>query len=33
MSNYCVCILTNQSNRVLYTEVANNLIRRMEERS
>ncbi|MGD9096057.1 MAG: GIY-YIG nuclease family protein [Chromatiales bacterium] len=31
MSTYFVYILTNQSNRVLYTGVTNNLIRRLEE--
>ena len=31
MSTYYVYILTNQSNRVLYTGVTNNLIRRLEE--
>jgi len=31
MSTYYVYILTNQSNRVLYTGVTNNLHRRLEE--
>ena len=31
MSIYYVYILTNQSNRVLYTGVTNNLHRRLEE--